>query len=167
MVGSSHSTSVAPNIRERVIQKVAWRLLPFLGLLYFVNYLDRTNIGFAAPHGMNDALGFDKAAFGLASGIFFIGYLLLEVPSNLMLHKVGARRWIARIMVSWGIVASAMAFVPNGLTMYALRFVLGIAEAGSRILSNQGGDGNQEVPHFHLHVFAGKNLGRMIKPIGK
>lgn len=94
MVGSSHSTSVAPNIRERVIQKVAWRLLPFLGLLYFVNYLDRTNIGFAAPHGMNDALGFDKAAFGLASGIFFIGYLLLEVPSNLMLHKVGARRWI-------------------------------------------------------------------------
>lgn len=130
MAGSSRSTVVAPDIRERVVQKVAWRLLPFLGLLYFVNYLDRTNIGFAAPHGMNEALGFDKAAFGLASGIFFIGYLLLEVPSNLMLHKVGARRWIARIMVSWGIVASAMAFVPNGLTMYALRFVLGIAEAG-------------------------------------
>lgn len=117
-------------MRERVMRKVAWRLSPFLGLLYFVNYLDRTNIGFAAPHGMNDALGLDKAAFGLASGIFFIGYLLLEVPSNLALHKVGARRWIARIMVSWGIVASAMAFVPNAGTLYGLRFLLGIAEAG-------------------------------------
>lgn len=79
---------------------------------------------------MNETLGLDKAAFGLASGIFFIGYLLLEVPSNLVLHKVGARRWIARIMVSWGIVASAMAFVPNAGTLYGLRFLLGIAEAG-------------------------------------
>lgn len=117
-------------MRSHVMRKVAWRLSPFLGLLYFVNYLDRTNIGFAAPHGMNDALGLDKAAFGLASGIFFIGYLLLEVPSNLALHKVGARRWIARIMVSWGIVASTMAYVPNAGTLYGLRFLLGIAEAG-------------------------------------
>jgi D-galactonate transporter len=117
-------------MRERVLRKVAWRLSPFLGLLYFINYLDRTNIGFAAPHGMNETLGLDKAAFGLASGIFFIGYLLLEVPSNLVLHKVGARRWIARIMVSWGIVASTMAFVPNAGTLYGLRFLLGIAEAG-------------------------------------
>ncbi|WP_238999428.1 MFS transporter [Segeticoccus rhizosphaerae] len=117
-------------MRGRVMRKVAWRLSPFLGLLYFINYLDRTNISFAAPHGMNEALGFSKAAFGLASGLFFIGYLILEVPSNLALHKFGARRWIARIMVSWGIVASAMAFVPNAGTMYALRFLLGIAEAG-------------------------------------
>ncbi|HEV2505661.1 MAG TPA: MFS transporter [Mesorhizobium sp.] len=130
MAGPSHSTAADSGMRERVVRKVAWRLMPFLGLLYFINYLDRTNIGFAAPHGMNDALGFDKAAFGLASGIFFIGYLLLEVPSNLILHKVGARRWIARIMVSWGIVASLMAFVPNALSMYGLRFLLGIAEAG-------------------------------------
>jgi D-galactonate transporter len=117
-------------LRARVMRKVAWRLSPFLGLLYFINYLDRTNISFAAPHGMNDALGFDKAAFGLASGLFFIGYLILEVPSNLALHRFGARRWIARIMVTWGIVASVMAFVPNAGTMYGLRFLLGIAEAG-------------------------------------
>jgi len=117
-------------MRKQVMRKVAWRLSPFLGLLYFINYLDRTNISFAGPHGMNEALGFDKAAFGLASGLFFVGYLILEVPSNLALHKFGARRWIARIMVSWGIVASAMAFVPNAGTMYGLRVLLGIAEAG-------------------------------------
>src|SRR5450830_1713884 len=105
-------------MRKPVMRKVAWRLSPFLGLLYFIAYLDRTNLAFAAPHGMNEALGFSKAAFGLASGLFFVGYLILEVPSNLALHKFGARRWIARIMVSWGIVASAMAFVPNAGTMY-------------------------------------------------
>src|SRR5450759_2920431 len=96
-------------MRKPVMRKVAWRLSPFLELLYFIPYLDRTNLAFAAPHGMNEALGFSKAAFGLASGLFFVGYLILEVPSNLALHKFGARRWIARIMVSWGIVASAMA----------------------------------------------------------
>lgn len=120
----------ADAMRKQVMRKVAWRLSPFLGLLYFIAYLDRTNLAFAAPHGMNEALGFSKAAFGLASGLFFVGYLILEVPSNLALHKFGARRWIARIMVSWGIVASAMAFVPNAGTMYGLRFLLGIAEAG-------------------------------------
>jgi D-galactonate transporter len=118
------------SMRRRVMRKVAWRLSPFLGLLYFINYLDRTNTGFAAPHGMNEQLGLTQAAFGLASGIFFIGYLILEVPSNLVLNKVGARRWIARIMVSWGIVAAAIAFVPNATTLYVLRFLLGVAEAG-------------------------------------
>ena len=117
-------------MRRQVMLKATRRLLPFLGLLYFINYLDRTNISFAGPHGMNEALGFDKAAFGLASGLFFVGYLILEVPSNLALHKFGARRWIARIMVSWGVVASAMAFVPNAGTMNGLRVLLGIAEAG-------------------------------------
>ncbi|BCJ29375.1 MFS transporter [Actinocatenispora sera] len=117
-------------LRRQVMRKVAVRLSPFLILLYFINYLDRTNISFAAPHGMNEALGFSKAGFGLASGLFFIGYLVLEVPSNLALHRFGARRWLARIMVSWGVVASAMAFVPNAGTMYLLRFVLGVAEAG-------------------------------------
>ena len=119
-----------PAMRKRVLRKVALRLSPFLGLLYFVNYLDRTNLAFAAPHGMNAALGLTATTFGLASGLFFIGYLILEVPSNLALHKFGARRWIARIMVSWGIIATIMAFVPNVETLYLLRFLLGVAEAG-------------------------------------
>ena len=93
--------------------RAARRLIWFLGVLYFINYLDRTNIGFAGPNGMNDELGLSATHVRLASGVFFIGYLLLEVPSNLALHRFGARRWIARIMVSWGIVATAMAFVPN------------------------------------------------------
>ena len=121
-------TSV-PELERRTIRKVALRLLPFLGLLYFINYLDRTNIGFAKLT-MSDDLGLTQTAFGLASGIFFIGYLLLEVPSNLALHRFGARRWIARIMITWGIIASAMAFVPNEGVLYVLRFLLGVAEAG-------------------------------------
>lgn len=111
-------------------RKVALRLIPFLALLYFVNYLDRTNIAFAGPNGMNDALELSATAFGFASGIFFVGYLLLEVPSNMALHRFGARRWIARIMVTWGIVAAAIAFAPNAPTLYVLRFLLGVAEAG-------------------------------------
>jgi len=105
-------------------------ILPFLCLLYFVNYLDRVNIGFAGPNGMSEELKLSATVFGFASGVFFIGYLLLEVPSNLALHKFGARKWIARIMISWGSVASAMAFVPNGTVLIALRFLLGVAEAG-------------------------------------
>jgi MFS family permease len=111
-------------------RKAARRLVPYLGLLYFVNYLDRVNIGFAGPNGMSAELGLTATAFGFASGVFFIGYLLLEVPSNLALHKFGARRWIARIMVSWGIVATAIAFVPNETVLVILRFLLGVAEAG-------------------------------------
>ncbi len=131
MTISSHPVPAADvAMRKRVMRKVAWRLSPFLGLLYFINYLDRTNIAFAAPHGMNEALGFTASTFGLASGLFFVGYLLLEVPSNLALHKFGARRWIARIMVSWGIIATIMTWVPNAGTMYVLRFLLGVAEAG-------------------------------------
>ncbi|MFE3196075.1 MFS transporter [Nocardia sp. NPDC059240] len=112
------------------LRKVTVRLVPFLGLLYFVNYLDRVNIGFAGPNGMKSALGLSETAFGFASGIFFLGYLVLEVPSNLALHRFGARRWIARILVTWGVIASAMAFVPNGTTLIVLRFLLGVAEAG-------------------------------------
>jgi MFS family permease len=117
-------------LRRRTLRKVARRLIPFLAVLYFINYLDRTNIGFAGPNGMNEDLGLTQAMFGLASGLFFIGYLLLEVPSNLALHRFGARRWIARILVTWGAVAAAMAFVPNHEWLYALRILLGIAEAG-------------------------------------
>jgi MFS family permease len=115
---------------DRTWRKAARRLVPYLGLLYFVNYLDRVNIGFAGPNGMSTELGLTATAFGFASGIFFIGYLILEVPSNLALHRFGARRWIARIMISWGIVATAIAFVPNPTVLVILRFLLGVAEAG-------------------------------------
>ncbi|MEV4314604.1 MFS transporter [Actinocrispum sp. NPDC049592] len=111
-------------------RKAARRLVPYLGLLYFVNYLDRVNIGFAGPNGMSKELGLTATAFGFASGVFFIGYLILEVPSNLALHRFGARRWIARIMISWGIIATAVAFVPNPTVLVILRFLLGVAEAG-------------------------------------
>jgi MFS family permease len=111
-------------------RKAARRLVPYLGLLYFINYLDRVNIGFAGPNGMSKELGLSATAFGFASGVFFIGYLILEVPSNLALHKFGARRWIARIMITWGIVATAVAFVPNPTVLVILRFLLGVAEAG-------------------------------------
>ena len=121
---------VAPSeIESRVVKKVARRLIPFLILLYFVNYLDRTNIAFAKLT-MSADLGMTETMFGLASGLFFVGYLLFEVPSNLALHRFGARLWIARIMLTWGILAAALAFVPNVGSLYFLRILLGIAEAG-------------------------------------
>lgn len=122
--------AAAPGLENRVVRKVAVRLMPFLCLLYFVNYLDRVNIGFAGPNGMNEELELTATVFGFASGIFFLGYLVLEVPSNLALHRFGARKWLARIMISWGVVATAMAFVPNATTLVVLRFLLGVAEAG-------------------------------------
>ncbi|GAA4683590.1 MFS transporter [Pseudonocardia yuanmonensis] len=112
------------------VRRAARRLIPLLIVLYFVNYLDRVNIGFAGPNGMNEELGLSATLFGVAAGVFFIGYLLLEVPSNLMLHRFGARRWIARILVTWGIVATVMAFTPNATVLIVLRFLLGVAEAG-------------------------------------
>ncbi|WP_153506440.1 MFS transporter [Cumulibacter manganitolerans] len=115
---------------KTAVRKASRRLLPFLMLLYFVNYLDRTNIAFAGPNGMNKELALTATAFGFASGVFFVGYLLLEVPSNMALHRFGARRWIARIMASWGIVAAGMTIVPNAGWLYVLRFLLGVAEAG-------------------------------------
>ena len=105
------------------------RLIPFLFLLYVVAYLDRVNVGFAALD-MNRDLGFSAAVYGLGTGIFFVSYTLLEVPSNLMLARVGARIWIARIMLTWGLVSVGMAFVHNATTFYLLRFLLGAAEAG-------------------------------------
>lgn len=105
-------------------------MAPFVALMFFVNYLDRTAISFAAPNGMRDDLSLTAAQFGLASGIFFIGYILFEVPSNLALHRFGARKWLARIMVSWGIVALLFTWVSSATGLYALRFALGVAEAG-------------------------------------
>jgi MFS transporter, ACS family, tartrate transporter len=111
------------------IGKAAWRLLPFLCLCYAVNFLDRVNVGFAALS-MNQELGFTPSIFGTGAGIFFISYLLFEIPSNLALQHFGARIWIARIMVSWGLVAMAMALVSGTASFYGLRFLLGVAEAG-------------------------------------
>lgn len=111
------------------MKKAIWRLGPFLGLLYLVAYIDRNNAGFAKLE-MTEALQITETAFGFAAGIFFIGYLLFEVPSNLLLEKFGARKWIARIMVSWGIVAILTAFVQDGTQFTIARFILGIAEAG-------------------------------------
>jgi len=114
---------------RRVVRKAARRLLPLLVLLYLINYLDRVNIGFAALT-MNADLGLSSAAYGLGAGLFFIGYFFFEVPSNVVLHKVGARLWIARIMITWGLVASATAFVQGEVSFYVVRVLLGIAEAG-------------------------------------
>jgi MFS family permease len=111
------------------MKRVSLRLMPFLFVLYIFNFLDRTNVGLAALQ-MNTDLGFSAAAFGLGAGVFFIGYCFFEVPSNLLLLRVGARRWIARIMISWGILASAMMFVETPMQFYVLRFLLGVAEAG-------------------------------------
>src|ERR1700726_3663164 len=107
-----------PDDRHRTnVRKVAWRLVPLLMVCYFVAFLDRVNVGFAALT-MNADLGFDGAVFGLGAGIFFVGYFIFEVPSNLVLEKLGARLWIARIMLSWGLVSAGMALVWNAPSFY-------------------------------------------------
>ena len=110
-------------------RKVIWRLVPFLLICYVIAYLDRINVGFAKLQ-MQEALGFSDAIYGLGAGIFFIGYFLFEVPSNLLLQKVGAKRTVTRIMICWGIVGCLMAFVSTPLQFYTLRFLLGVFEAG-------------------------------------
>lgn len=123
----------APDPREavlrRAILKVHWRLLPFLGACYIAAYLDRVNVGFAALT-MNADLGIGPEMYGFAAGIFFLGYCLFEVPSNVLLERFGARVWIGRIMITWGLISAAMAFVPDVSTFVVLRFLLGVAEAG-------------------------------------
>lgn len=124
--------SISPvdeSLEAATLRRVTVRLVPLLMALYFVNYLDRTNLGIAKAEVSAD-LQLSATMFGLASGIFFIGYVLVEVPSNLALFRFGARRWLARIAVSWGVVAVAIAFSPNATTLLALRFLLGVAEAG-------------------------------------
>jgi ACS family tartrate transporter-like MFS transporter len=117
------------HLEKRVMRKVTLRIVPFIMLLYFIAFLDRVNIGFAALT-MNQDLGFSPTVFGFGAGIFFLGYFLFEVPSNLILHKVGARIWIARVMITWGLVSGCMAFVQGTTSFYLLRFLLGVAEAG-------------------------------------
>jgi ACS family tartrate transporter-like MFS transporter len=125
-------SAVAPaeaDVSARAVARASRRLLPFLFVLYVVAYLDRINVSFAALQMRRD-LGFDAAVYGLGAGIFFVGYFLFEVPSNLILARVGARRWIARILFSWGTVSVATTLVRDVPTFYALRFLLGVAEAG-------------------------------------
>src|SRR5882762_2962786 len=116
-------------LETRVMRKISFRIVPFIMLLYFIAFIDRVNIGFAALT-MNKDLGFSPTVFGFGAGIFFLGYFLFEVPSNLVLDKVGARIWIARVMITWGLISGAMAFVQGVASFYALRFLLGAAEAG-------------------------------------
>lgn len=135
-VVTQHATAVSTAaplddivVGRATVRRVSLRLLPFLFLLYICNYLDRTNLSIAALQ-MNRDLRFSSSAFGLGAGVFFIGYSLFEVPSNLLLVRVGARKWIARIMISWGVLAAGMMFVRTPMQFYVVRFLLGVAEAG-------------------------------------
>jgi D-galactonate transporter len=126
---TSGPAAAARGEADAVYRKIAWRLLPLLFLCYIAAYLDRVNVGFAKL-GMQSDLQLSDSIYGLGAGIFFLGYFLFEVPSNLILHKVGAGRWIARIMVSWGVISAATMFVHSAAGFYLARFLLGVAEAG-------------------------------------
>lgn len=121
--------NVATSLEERTLRKVTMRIIPYIFLLYIVAFLDRVNLGYAALD-MNKALGLTSEVFGLISGIFFLGYFIFELPSNILLHRIGARIWIARILISWGIVVIITAWAQNAAHLYILRFLLGVAEAG-------------------------------------
>ena len=116
-------------IEKRTLRRISWRIVPFIMLLYFIAYIDRVNIGFASLT-MNKDLGLTASMLGFGAGIFFWGYFLFEVPSNLILNKVGARIWITRVMVTWGIISGCMVFVQGPNSFYAMRFLLGASEAG-------------------------------------
>ena len=120
---------MSAELETRALRRITLRIVPFVMLLYFIAFIDRVNIGFAALT-MNKDLGFSPTVFGFGAGIFFLGYFLFEVPSNLVLDKVGARIWIARVMITWGLISGAMAFVQGPNSFYTLRFLLGAAEAG-------------------------------------
>src|SRR6266702_8746896 len=116
-------------LEKSTTRKVFWRIIPYCFALYVISYIDRANIGYAALQ-MNKEMALSSEAFGFAAGIFFIGYFLFEVPSNVALNKFGPRIWISRILVTWGMIATATAFVQTAPQLYALRFLLGVAEAG-------------------------------------
>ncbi|MFK0378731.1 MFS transporter [Pandoraea sp. NPDC090278] len=129
VAGSDNAAALDSRIAQETIGQLFRRILPFLILCYIVAFLDRVNVGFAALH-MNGDLGFTATVYGFGAGIFSIGYFVFEVPSNLILHRVGARIWIARIMVTWGIVSAGFAFISGEASFYVMRFLLGVAEAG-------------------------------------
>ncbi|WP_230948916.1 MFS transporter [Burkholderia cepacia] len=127
--GFADAQHTVPAQVDAIYRKVAWRVVPLLTICYIVAYLDRINISIAKLQ-MTSSIGLSDAAYGLGAGLFFIGYLFFEVPSNLILHRVGARIWIARIMITWGVVSALMAFVSEPWQFYVLRVLLGVAEAG-------------------------------------
>lgn len=129
MTATTEITTASDAIEATTMRRVAWRIVPFLMLCYFVSFVDRVNAGFAALD-MNKDLHLSPAVFGLGGGLLFVSYFIFEVPSNLAMQRVGARRWIARIMVSWGIVAAAMALIVGPYSYYVVRLLLGAAEAG-------------------------------------
>jgi len=120
---------VGREFASRAVSKAGWRILPLLGLAYLIAYMDRVNVSFAATQ-MNSDLGFSATVYGLGAGMFFLSYALFEIPSNLLLLRFGARRWIARIMISWGLLSAMMMFVTTPFEFYLLRFLIGAAEAG-------------------------------------
>ena len=121
--------TVMTELERATMKRVTWRLLPFLLLLYIISWLDRVNVGFAKLQ-MNDDLGFSDTMYGIGAGIFFVSYGLCEIPSNLLLARFGARLWIARIMITWGLISIGMMFVTGVYSFYSMRFLLGVAEAG-------------------------------------
>lgn len=129
MFSVSGAPDAAAGIAESTMRRVRWRILPLIVVLYLISYLDRNNVGFAKSELVRD-LGISDAAYGLGAGIFFIGYVLLEIPSNAGMYRYGARRWISRILISWGAMATAMASVSGETSFYVIRFLLGAAEAG-------------------------------------
>jgi D-galactonate transporter len=126
---STIASTPGPSLLEGAYRKATWRLIPFIFVCYFFNYLDRVNVGFAKLE-MLDALQLSETVYGLGAGIFFIGYVTFGVPSNLILHKLGARRWIAVMMMTWGALSACMLFVSTPVEFYVLRFFTGVAEAG-------------------------------------
>src|SRR5690242_20481261 len=129
-IANTEATSIAATSEDAVFRKVSLRLLPFLLLLYVINLIDRTNIGIARLQMVDQQHLLDESAYALGAGVFYVGYLLFEVPSNLILLRIGARAWIARIMVSWGLISAAMMFVTGPWSFAILRVLLGVAEAG-------------------------------------
>jgi sugar phosphate permease len=123
------SLTASPEDPSSLNRRIFWKLMPLLILVYTVSFLDRTNIALA-KHSMSIDLGLSAASYGLGAGLFFLSYASLEIPSNLLMHRVGARFWITRIMVTWGVLSTAMAFVQGETSFYVLRLLLGAAEAG-------------------------------------
>src|SRR5437868_12510117 len=120
---------MAGDLETRVLRKITFRIVPFIILLYFIAFIDRVNIGFASLT-MNKDLGFSPTVYGFGAGVFFLGYFLFEVPSNLVLHKVGARVWICRVLITWGIISACTALVRTPWQFYTARCLLGVAESG-------------------------------------
>jgi len=128
-VNPSPSSTAADLALTSAVSKIKWRILPLFVAMFIINYIDRVNIGFVRSHLSTD-LGIGAAAFGLGAGLFFVGYAIFEVPSNMLLQRYGARAWLTRIMFTWGLVAACMAFVHSESSFYFMRFLLGVAEAG-------------------------------------